>query len=120
MTNALNRFGSFCRETRAKHGLTMAAQAEALSQDVTDISSIETGKVVPTDNYVRQFCDWLKIPPGKRAEFEKRVPQSATVISFPRKKDVSSTVRMFRKVSKMTPAEIRKLGQGPKNGVGDD
>src|SRR6187200_257965 len=116
MTNALNRFGTFCREARAKQELTMAAQAEALGHDVVDISAIESGKVIPTGQYVQQFCEWLKIPSAKRAEFEKRVPQNATIIAFPRRKDGSSTVRMFRKVSKMSPAEIRKLGKGHKNG----
>ena len=120
MANALNRFGSFCRDARAKHGKTMAAQSDALGQDVTEISAIETGRVLPSEDYVRRFCDWLDVAPVQRAEFAKRVPHTTNVIVFPRNGNTSSTIRLFRKISKMTPTEIRALAKGANKGVPDD
>ena len=98
----------------------MAAQAEALGHDVTDISAFETGNRAPPPEYIQQLCSWLGVPGEQRAEFEKRVPRSASVIEFPRKRETSSSVRMFRKVSKMTPAQIRALGFARKKGAPDD
>ena len=120
MANALNRFGNYCREARAKHGLNMAAQAEALGQDVVDISAIESGRVIPSQKYVEELCNWLNVSVAEQIEFERRIPQNATIIAFPRKKDATSSVKLFRKVSKMTPAQIRALGKPPGKGVHDD
>jgi hypothetical protein len=98
----------------------MAAQAKALGHQVSDISAIETGKKVPSAAYTQQLCDWLDLGPAQRAEFTRRIPRNENVIAFPRKREVSSTVSLFRIVSKMTPAEIRALRRERQDGVPDD
>jgi transcriptional regulator with XRE-family HTH domain len=120
MTNALTRFGSYCREFRASQGKTMANQAEALGHQVSNISAIETGKEIPSASYVEHLCDWLTLGPAERAELFRRVPRSQNVITFPRKRQVSTTVKLFRKVGKMTPAEIRALRSECQKGAPDD
>jgi transcriptional regulator with XRE-family HTH domain len=120
MTNALSRFGSYCRDIRSARGQTMARQGEALGHQIADISAIETGRKVPSTAYIEQLCNWLNLSPEERAEVTRRIPRNEVVIAFPRKREGSSTVKLFRKVSKMTPREIRALQKERRNGAPDD
>ena len=109
MAHALTRFGRMCRDIRGQRGMTIAAQAAVLDQDVSTISSIETGKIVPSLVYIDSFAEWLKLNDQQYLELKKRVPAKENVIEFPRRPGVTRSVKMFRKISRMTPTEIRGL-----------
>jgi transcriptional regulator with XRE-family HTH domain len=98
----------------------MGEQAEALGCSVSMISSIETGRTFPSGDYIDHLCIWLELDPNRSAELKRRIPRSENVIAFPRKPDATRTVRMFRKLSKMTPAQIRALGDELPRGTPDD
>lgn len=112
MTSALTRFGEHCRDLRRLHGKNMLDQAAALGLPVHQISSIETGQVLPKDDYVGKFANWLSLNEREQHELKKRIPISDNVISFPGKTAVAektTTMRLFRKISKMKPREIRRF-----------
>jgi len=117
MTNALSRFGRYCRDARAARGKNMAAQAEALGHHIPEISLIETGGILPSAAYVSQFADWLKLNAEQQVDLRKSVPRNINVIAFPRKKEATKSVRLFRKISQMTPLQIRALNTDEKKGA---
>jgi transcriptional regulator with XRE-family HTH domain len=113
MTSALTRFGEHCRDLRRFRGKNMLNHAEALGIPVHQISSIETGLISPTDDYLRNLARWLDLNERERQELRKRIPITNNVISFPDKTTVAEktkTMRLFRKISKMKPREIRRFG----------
>ena len=112
MTSALTRFGEHCRDLRRLHGKNMLDQAAALGLPVHQISSIETGEIIPKDDYLRKLADWLSLNEREQQELRKRVQAKNNIISFPGKTAVAektTTMRLFRKISKMKPREIRRF-----------
>jgi transcriptional regulator with XRE-family HTH domain len=90
----------------------MLDQAEGVGLLVHQISSIETGQIYPTDDYVQKLSDWFGLNERQMQELKKRVPQSNNVISFSAKKAIiekATAMRLFRKISKMKPQEIRRF-----------
>jgi transcriptional regulator with XRE-family HTH domain len=89
----------------------MLEQAEALKIPTSVISSIETGERLPDFQYLSGFAKWLDLPVRQQADLQKIVERRDNVILFPRSKpnQSSTTVRFFRKLSKMGPNQIRKL-----------
>jgi AraC-like DNA-binding protein len=114
MTNTLTRFGRYCRDARASQGKNMATQADSLGHKVSEISLYETGIMLPPDNYIDELAEWLGLD---SQELRKRAPRDSTVIAFPRKRHANRSVRLFRKISRMTPAQIRALGSDRDKGV---
>jgi transcriptional regulator with XRE-family HTH domain len=112
MASALTRFGEYSRDLRRLRGKNMLDQAQAVGLLVHEISSIETGQVSPTDDYIRKLSDWLGLNERQIQELKKRIPQSNNVISLYDKRAVmekTTTMRLFRKISKMKPQEIRRF-----------
>lgn len=112
MASALTRFGEYCRDLRRLQGKNMLDQAQGVGLLVHQISSIETGQISPTDDYVQKLSDWFGLNERQIQELKKRVPQSNNVISFSDKKaaiEKGTTMRLFRKISKMKPQEIRRF-----------
>jgi hypothetical protein len=121
MSSTLTRFGRRCREARSKSGKCMAEQADVFNCPVSAISDVETGKVIPTTEYVEKFSNWLRLCNQDKNELLIRIPRSANVIEFPiRAPDGSKSIRLFRKVSKMTPQQIRKIPSPLPRGAPDD
>jgi transcriptional regulator with XRE-family HTH domain len=90
----------------------MLDHAEALGLPVHQISGIETGQISTTDDYLRKLADWLGLNEREMQELRKRVPVPNNVISFRGKTAVAektTTMRLFRKISKMKPREIRRF-----------
>jgi hypothetical protein len=108
MTSALTRFGKHCRDLRSVHGKTMGDQADALGCAVHFISEIESGKIAANDKYVCKFRDWLGLSDQQYRDLMKK--RGSDVIQFPPVKFIrnnSNSMRLFRKISKMNPSEIR-------------
>jgi transcriptional regulator with XRE-family HTH domain len=118
MASALTKFGHLCRELRSVNNRTMGDQAEEMGIDVAFISAIETGGKTPMKDYVERFGNWLNLNQTDRRALQKRT--EAAVLSFPPSKYItknSSSVRLFRKISKMAPTQIRNFR---KQGLGEN
>ncbi|MGP0090600.1 MAG: helix-turn-helix domain-containing protein [Xanthobacteraceae bacterium] len=110
MTHALTRFGRHCRDLRLARDKTMGDQADVLRCEINYISSVETGRLLPTEQYLRALRSWLNLSAQEYTELLKRT--RASVIQFPTSKHVaknSSSMRLFRKISRMNPGEIRNI-----------
>ena len=120
MASALTRFGGLCRDLRSSRNKTMREQSEATGYEVTYISAIEAGGQRPTEEYVESFRNWLNLGEREAAEISKR---RSSVVAFPSVKHVaknSASIRLFRKISKMQPDEIRKMTKRRESEANDD
>jgi transcriptional regulator with XRE-family HTH domain len=109
MACALTRFGLLCRDLRISKNKNMGDQAAAMSCPVHYISSVETGKIDPTVEYIETFCRWLELDDAQRETLRKRNLSSVVNLRRFSKSNQSTSMRLFRKVSKMGPLEIRQL-----------
>jgi transcriptional regulator with XRE-family HTH domain len=88
--------------------MTMGDQADALGCSITYISSIETGRLSPSEEYLQKFSHWLDLSPQEHRALLGRTRNN--VISFPKFiTNNSASMRLFRKISKMNPCDIRKF-----------
>jgi hypothetical protein len=97
--------------------MTIGDQADALGYEPAVISSIETGQSAPPPQYLPRFVDWLRLNEQEQKELFRRI--ESNVISFSRRtggSDKSSAMRLFRKISKMRPNQIRGFGKKPPGG----
>jgi hypothetical protein len=121
MASALTRFGQICRDIRIKHGKSMGDQAEALACEVHYISSIETGKVAPPPRYIEGLKSWLNLDHHEYLELMKR--GQGNVIPFPARHmggNNSTSMRLFRKISRMDPTSIRSFREKLADEAKDD
>ncbi|MGN6307971.1 MAG: helix-turn-helix domain-containing protein [Xanthobacteraceae bacterium] len=108
MARALNSFGMQSRQIRSALGKTMADQAVALSMRPVEISEIESGLRLPSKDYVDRFSRWLNLDDSVKQCLKARIP-TATIIQFPKASSASSSVRLFRRVSNLSPQQIREI-----------
>ena len=121
MASALTRFGQICRDIRIKHGKSMGDQAEALTCEVHHISSIETGKVAPSPQYIEKLKNWLNLDHHEYLDLMKR--SQGNVIAFPARHaggSNSRSMRLFRKISRMDPTHIRSFREKLADEAKDD
>jgi transcriptional regulator with XRE-family HTH domain len=115
MASALTRFGQHCRGLRSHRGMTLGDQAEALGCEPSEISSIEMGVSPLPANYSQRLVDWLNLNESEQRDLLKKV--ETNVVAFPRRTstggDKTSSMRLFRKISRMRPNEIRSFGKPP-------
>ena len=114
MACALTRFGQHCRDLRSLRGLTMGDQAEALDTEPHEISAIETGKSPIPAGYLHNVISWLNLNEQEQRDLFKRV--ESNVVALRRHTgggDKTSAMRLFRKISKMNPNEIRDFRKKP-------
>jgi hypothetical protein len=86
----------------------MGDQADAFGCAVHDISAIESGRFATPDKYIGMFRDWLGLSDQQYRELIKK--KGSNVIQLQQVKFIrnnSNSMRLFRKISKMKPAEIR-------------
>jgi transcriptional regulator with XRE-family HTH domain len=111
MANTLTRFGQYCRALRIERDMTMADQALAFDCPTHFISSIELGREAPTEQYLNQFRKWLTLSESEYGDLIKRI--RGNVVELRRRREYSNNttaMRLFRKISKMTPEQIRRFG----------
>jgi transcriptional regulator with XRE-family HTH domain len=121
MASALSRFGHHCRGLRTSCGKDMGAQAEALGCEVHEISSIETGRIAPSGEYLEKFRRWLNLNDRQFDELKKRAHNN--VIDFRTRGSVtnnSTAMRLFRRISKMRSNQIRRYRKKIDDEVHDD
>jgi transcriptional regulator with XRE-family HTH domain len=114
MACALTRFGQHCRELRSRRGMTIGDQADAFGAEPHEISSVETGRSPLPPQYSQKLADWLRLNDQERMELLKKV--ESNVVAFRRNTssgDKTSAMRLFRKISKMKPGEIRRFSKKP-------
>jgi hypothetical protein len=86
----------------------MGDQADAFACPIHAISSIETGREQPSDEYMRRFSTWLHLTDQEHEDLVRRI--RSNVVKFPKLATTNSpSMRLFRKISKMKPSEIRKF-----------
>jgi hypothetical protein len=111
MGNSLSGFGIECRHIRTNRGVKMIDQAKQFGCSPSFISAVETGDKPVPDGYVEKFCEWMRIDTATKKQLEILAEARTNVIRFTpvnREKAVIAR-RLFRKINKMTPDEIRKL-----------
>lgn len=121
MACALTTFGKHCRELRVAKNQTMGDQAKALSCDVHHISSIETAKLTPNSEYLEKIRQWLLLD-DKEFAILKRRTKSNIVNMKPvfSTSNNSTSMRLFQKISKLEPDQIRKFRTKIEGEVEDD
>lgn len=114
MACALTRFGQHCRELRAQRGMTIGDQADALGAEPHEISAIETGKSPPPPHYSQRVSDWLGLNEQEKRELLKKI--ESNVVAFRHSTaggERTTAMRLFRKISKMNPNEVRRFSKKP-------
>lgn len=106
--SALTSFGQKCREERQEQGKTLFDQAKHMKLLPSDISAIEAGERQPPSGYIENFGQWLGIGPLQLTKFTV-LARPSNVIPFPRTQEARDTRKLFRKVNKLSPEEIRRL-----------
>jgi hypothetical protein len=99
----------------------MGDQAKAFGCEVHLISAIEMGKAAPTAEYIDKFRLWLNLNDSQYKSLLRRSKNN--VIELHQRfsgTDQSSSMRLFRKISNMKPAQIRKLGGKIRGEAADD
>jgi hypothetical protein len=89
----------------------MHDQSKVMKVTVAEISAIETGRKSASEDYVASFVHWLKLEPGDQAILARFAKRSQNVVPFPPRpfNPSSKSIRFFRKLSKMSPVEIRNF-----------
>jgi len=88
----------------------MGDQAVAMKCEVYYVSGVETGKIVPPAEYIEKFRQWLQLDDSQYNALKKR--SKSNVIDLRQRfstSNQSSSIRLFRKISKMDPMQIRRL-----------
>jgi hypothetical protein len=117
----LTEFGAKCREHRIRSARKLYDQSSVLRLSAAQISSIELGEVAIPPDFPKQFSDWLGLTDGEHRELESLASTKSNVISFRPKDNNSENARkLFRKINKLTLAEIRGIGRTLKGNKTDD
>jgi transcriptional regulator with XRE-family HTH domain len=121
MACALTRFGQHCRELRSRRGMTIGDQADAFGAQPHEISAIETGKLPIPPRYSEKLAKWLGLNEQEQRELRRRT--ETNVVTLRRHVaggDKTSAMRLFRRISKMNPNEIRNFRKRPPPEVKDE
>ncbi|AZO75258.1 MAG: hypothetical protein E5V92_25865 [Mesorhizobium sp.] len=107
----LTAFGSACREIRMARKLRMIDQAKEFKCSPSFISAVETGGKQVPEGYVDSFGNWLNLDLVTRKHLQALADARINVIRFTpiNKERAALARRLFRKINKMSPDEIRKL-----------
>ena len=109
MANALSKFGLRCRDLRSQHGKSIGDQSDIFGFQPHEISSIETGKMPVPHDYLKNFVDWLSLSEQEAGELRRRIDSNVVPFPHPKGGNNSRSMRLFRKISKMNPNEIRGI-----------
>jgi len=99
----------------------MGDQARHLDCSVSEISSIECGSRTPSNRYLESFREWMKLEDDEFRDLKKKI--RSNVVELNRIKtsgEKGRSMRLFRKISKMNPDQIRAFNKPPDNGARND
>jgi transcriptional regulator with XRE-family HTH domain len=117
----LSRFGQRCRDLRIARGFAMGDQAERIGCSVSEISAIECGARTPSDGYLESFREWMNLDDDEFRDLKKKI--RSNVVELNRIKTLGEkgrSMRLFRKISKMNPDQIRAFNKPPDSGARND
>ena len=100
MTSVLSRFGQRCRNLRVARDLTMGDQARHIGCSVNEISLIECGSRLPSEEYLAGFRTLMNLDDDDFRDLKKRI--RSNVVELSRVKSLGEggrTMRLFRKIS---------------------
>jgi len=92
--------------------MTIGDQADAFGAEPHEISAIETGNSPAPPLYSQKLIDWLGLNEQEQRDLIRKV--ESNVVALPRHiggGDKTNAMKLFRKISKMQPNEIRGFGK---------
>ena len=98
----------------------MGDQAAQLRCSVHEISAIECGIRTPSESYVESFRLWMGLDDDEFADLKRKI--KSNVVELTRVKSTGNngrSIRLFRKISNMNPAEIRDFKKPPESEARD-
>ena len=114
MSNGLVSFGQLSKSYRIAKKVRIADQAEALNVKSYEISAYETGEKIPPQSYVDKLAAWLSLDFRQKALLLRSIRSAVVIDLKAEKKKREETVRLFRRIHKMTPSEIRGIRPKPR------
>jgi transcriptional regulator with XRE-family HTH domain len=120
MSTVLSRFGKRCRTLRTSKNLTMGDQAKHMGRSVHEISAIECGIRTPSESYVESFRQWMSLDDDEFADLKRKIRSNVVELTRVKSTGINGrSVRLFRKISNMNPAEIRDFKKPPESEARD-
>jgi len=109
--SSLTAFGAACREIRTLRNYKMVDQARAFECSPSFISLVECGAKQPPEGYVEKFGRWLQLDNVTQKHLQLLADARLNVIPFlpSNKERAAAARRLFRRINKMSPEEIRHL-----------
>lgn len=118
MYNGLVSFGEISKSYRLAKGSRLFDQAEALNMKPSEISAYETGEKIPPQSYIDKLATWLALDFKQKAILLRSIRSVVIDISIERKKR-EGAMKLYRRIHKMKPSEIRGIRPKPR-GNGND
>ena len=82
LLTSLTPFGIKCRELRLNAERRVIEHADALSIEPAAITDYETGRKVPSEEYVLRTAYWLRVPTTELEKLLSRIPAENRIIQF--------------------------------------
>jgi hypothetical protein len=92
--------------------MTIGDQADVFGAEPHEISAIETGKSSPPPHYSQKLINWLNLNEQEQRDLLRKAEGNVVVLSRSTAGgDKTNAMKLFRKISKMNPSEIRGFGK---------
>jgi transcriptional regulator with XRE-family HTH domain len=109
----LTAFGKETRKLRIDRGVSLMDMADQLGVSAAFVSSVETGRKNPPEEFVAQVSKVLKLDKNKAAELRKFALQSSSVVRLRPKPQnqvvVAEFARKFSELNKQEMEDILKI-----------
>jgi transcriptional regulator with XRE-family HTH domain len=107
--SALTPFGLKCRELRLGADRRVIEHADALSITAAEITDYETGREVPSEEYIRATAYWLKIRPEDLEVLLRRRSRPGQVVKFTEseERELKKSRKTLRKVNSLSAFVMR-------------
>jgi hypothetical protein len=98
----------------------MGDQAHFMDVSVHEISAIECGIRTPADHYLESFRRWLNLDDGDYIDLKRKIRSNVVELTRPKSTGINGrSIRLFRKISNMNPAQIRDFKKTPESEAKD-
>lgn len=119
--SSLTPFGLSCRSHRMRAGKTIGDQADFFRISPSEVSLAETAARPPSAEYLQKFCEWLHLGELDLQILRKMISYTEDkVVRLPLPKEHREARRLFRKINKLTLAQIRDLGRDDGEEISSD
>jgi transcriptional regulator with XRE-family HTH domain len=107
--SSLTPFGMKCREYRMRSQRSLGEQATYLRVSPSDLSEIETGARPVPQGLPESIGQWLELPPLDVTLLVRLSTADSNVVYLDERHRKSR--KLFRKINRLSPAQIRQLRQ---------